>query len=163
MGPASLLVFPQLFLQVFGAGLRRQAEAEAFSANSAELERQARMSDANALDALRQGSLLAGAARRKGTRAVAAQQVALVAGGIDANAGSAANLAATTRGEAEVEANALTNNAAREAWGMQEVGRRYRFQRQQLEREEANARLAFGVNLGGALLGAGASLLGGKP
>lgn len=145
-------------LNIAGAVTQRAAEEKAFDANSRELQRAAKLADAQAVDALRRGSLLAGQARTKGTRVLAEQQIAFASSGVDASVGTPAQLANETGAMSEFDAQTLENNAAREAWGHKEVGRGYGLKRQQLAQQHESGGVRTGLQVGGSLLSAGGAV-----
>ena len=138
-----------------------QAQTNAYIENSKELERSARLEDANAVDSLARGAIAAGQARMRGTLLGAKQRVAYAASGVDASTGTAAGVVASTGIYSELDARTLSNNALRESLGHKEVGRKYRLQRQQLEREQRARETKYALGFTGEAINLGTSLLGG--
>lgn len=101
---------------VEGQAAKRQADRNTARANEA------------ALDALSKGALEAGGARMAGSQTVAKQNVAYSASGVESSTGTAANVQAGTKAQAELEAQVIENDAAREAWGYRKHGMDYQTQ-----------------------------------
>lgn len=138
-----------------------EAENEAFRLSQQELLRSARLADANAMDAVRRGGLLAAQARRRGVQLQAAQRVGFGASGLEAGEGTPAALAARTAAAAELEAATIENDAVRTAFGMRETARQYRSRLEQLSAQKAAGDTARLTRLMSGTLGAGSRLLGG--
>lgn len=85
----------------------------------------ARLAAKAAADALQRGEQAAGRARYATSRRVAAQRTAYARSGVDANAGTAADVQAETAAIGEYEAQLEKNNAYREAMGYAEQGRQF--------------------------------------
>lgn len=128
--------------------LAEAAEARDAQANI-EIARYARV------DAIARGAQAAGFARMEGTRVVARQRIAFAAGGIDVTVGTPADVATSTAMMAELDAQTLQNNAAREAWGFKRTEEKIVRQRRMAE---TTRRLDIGKALAG---GPGVSILGG--
>ena len=93
-----------------GIAAKKQADANTAMANEA------------ASDALARGARDAGALRMAGSQVAARQMVAFANSGVDATVGTAANVQAGTKANAELEALTTENNAAREAFGYKKHG-----------------------------------------
>lgn len=122
--------------------------------NELELQRQSQIKAGQAVDAEARGAVLAGAALEKGTAIAAKQRGAYSDAGVDASVGTAADVSAETAVRAAHEANLVTNNAAREAWGFREsaVSLATQARREKSQRDERTA---------GAVLSSAASIIGG--
>lgn len=68
-------------------------------------------------DAVARGAEAEGEVRMAGSRLADQQALLYANSGVDANVGTAANVVASTRAQAEKDALTVRNNAAREAWG----------------------------------------------
>lgn len=86
------------------------------------------LADRAAADALARGAGEAGKMRAAGSDLAAQQMVAFANSGVDASVGTAANVQASTKAKAELEALTLENNAAREAWGYKKHGLQFETQ-----------------------------------
>lgn len=135
---------------------KSEAEQDAGYANTLELERAARMADAQAVDALSRGNLLAGQRRMKGTSLMRSQKVAYAASGVTAE-GTPSQALDSSQLFSEYDAQNLQNNAVREAFGFKEVGRKYRAQRDETKRKMEQSQKEAQL----ALIGQGISLIGG--
>lgn len=124
-------IFGQLF-GMAGKWINLQNEQRVAQQNIAELQRSAKLEDANAVDSLSRGSFAAGLVRRKASQAIQDQQVAFGASGVDSSYGTPANIALSTQANAEADAQQYMNNAAREAFGHKEIGRKYGIQTQMI-------------------------------
>ena len=102
---------------MFGAtaemGAKMREEADNFNA----LTESIRDEERSAVDANQRGAVLAGLARMRGSKLASQQQVAFAAGGVDSSVGTAADVIAETALMTELDADTISNNAAREAWG----------------------------------------------
>lgn len=96
-----------------------QANAE-LARNEIELNRQSALAEGQAADSVGLGGVLAGLAREKGAQLLAKQKVAYSAAGVDAGVGTAADVGVEAAMLSEHDANVITANAAREAWGYKE-------------------------------------------
>lgn len=103
-----------------GLGAKQQADA----AREAALEN-ARLARLAAADAVRRGEQQAGLVRRDASRVIGQQRVAYAASGVDVGVGSPVNVAGDTRMIAEMDAEVIRNNAAREAWGYRRQGAQF--------------------------------------
>lgn len=95
----------------------------------AEAEYQAKLAEQNAglasmaaMDATQRGSVEANKARTAGSTILGRQRVGLAASDVDIQSGSALNLQTSTSASAELDAQTVRNNAAREAWGYKVQG-----------------------------------------
>lgn len=147
-----LLALAGAAAQAIGMGLRAKAEADAAERNIAELGRAAKLEDSNAIDALRQGALLASQQRMRAGQMVGQQKTAFAAGGIDATVGTPAALASATSFWGEVDAQAAKNNAWRQAMGHRETARRYRAGIDSTRAERADSAVATGIGMGATML-----------
>lgn len=124
---------------VFGMAAQDQAmlaESDANFLNRQEVTRAEGASRANAADVLAQGAIAAGQARLGASQLQARQSVAYTASGVDAGQGTAAQVVDFTGFMGEAQARAAKNDALRAALGHQEMARKYRITRRQLENEQ---------------------------
>lgn len=91
-------------------------------ADKKQADRNTAMAEEAAADAVRRGGREAAGARMAGSAAAAQQAVAYDASGVDSTVGTAANVQAGTKAQAELQALTIENNAAREAWGYRKHG-----------------------------------------
>lgn len=112
-------------LQAFGQADAFTKEREAALDNMAELERSARMEEANATAVMQRGALAAGRQRMAGSDLAGQQRIAYAMGSIDSTSGTAAATMRSTAAFSELDAETLRNNAIREAFGHKESARRY--------------------------------------
>ncbi len=131
------------------AALKGQAEIVAINARIAEL---------GAQSALNQGQQQVGALTLKAGQLKSSQRAAMAANGVDLGVGNAAEIQASTDIMKEIDANTLTANAVRSAWG-------YRTQAVNFENEALTKRATAGAispfgSAAGSLLGSAASVAG---
>lgn len=141
-----------------GGAAQREAEGRAYDFNSRELERSAKLEDANAVDALARGSSQAGRLRQRGTQLQAEQALAYANSGVDSTVGTPAQVQSATGNVSELDALTTENNALREAWGHKEVGRKYRAQKVALAEEYAAGGTKQALNTASTLLGTAGGL-----
>lgn len=127
-------------MAAYGQIEQGKAEASAMRANAANVVR-------SAADVEARGRQQAGQVRLEAGQAIGAQKVAFGASGVDGSVGSPLALAADSRMQAELDAQTLKNNAAREAWGMRSEAADLR--RLATRTEKASKRAAVGTLLGG--------------
>lgn len=98
---------------------RKQANAvEAQGKYEAAADRQnASLADAQAADAIARGQVEEGRYRLGTTQQIGATRAALASQGVDIGTGSALDVQGSEAGIGELDALAIRNNAAREAWG----------------------------------------------
>lgn len=144
-------------LNLVGAGVTAKGQLDSGDAALAAAKTNAqrmRTTAASVEDVARQD---AARVRGEASQVIGQQRAAFGASGIDASVGSAANLAAYSRQQAELDALRLKNNAAREAWGIrtqaQEVLRQGRM-------EKKNSRVAAVGTIMGGLSGSAQSFYG---
>lgn len=125
-----------------------------------ELTQAAKESDANAVDAIKRGSIQAGALKSQGTAALEAQRLAFTAGGVDATSGTAAQMSAATRAAAEMDAMVAQNDAMREAMGFRVQARKYRQQYKDVLTADAAQTEARAAKVWGAWADAAGSMFG---
>lgn len=147
-------------VNLFAGAMATDSKIHADAANANELERVARLEDANAVDSLSRGSLLAGQARMRGSQVIGKQRVAYANSGVDVSVGTPVDVAGGTRLFSEMDAQTLVNNAAREAYGHEQVGIKYRAQKQQVENDLSAQQTALPLNAVGSLLGMAGGLVG---
>jgi hypothetical protein len=100
-----------------GTLMSYQAQIEAGKANKTINEYNARVSDAQATDALARGEETAGLIRSDARRVTGAQRASLAGQGIDLSSGSAVDIQNDTAVQSERDVRTAQANAAREAWG----------------------------------------------
>lgn len=105
-----------------------EAEKKENEAQQAEAARNQLLAERAAQDALSRGNVDASKARSEGTVTADAQFSAYANSGVDPTVGTAAAVQASTRAQAELDAQTLKNNAAREAWGFRTQGLSYQRQ-----------------------------------
>lgn len=136
-------------VQLVGAGMAaRDAQQQGLEAQKAAREN-ARLARREAGQVRQAGARAAAEAKMKGTRIIAEQKAEWGASGIDGGVGTPLELMAESRMNAELDAMTLSNNALREAWGLQK-------QATQAETEGRRAALAGRRQAAATLLGAGA-------
>lgn len=118
----------------------------------------ARIAELGAQSALNQGQQQVGALTLKAGQLKSSQRAAMAANGIDLGVGNAAEIQASTDVMKEIDANTLTANAVRSAWG-------YRTQAVNFENEALTKRATAGAispfgSAAGSLLGSAASVAG---
>lgn len=130
--------------QLWGSIEGANAEIDAAKRQSYRERQQADMAIRSAQE---RGAFEAGRQRRKGTEVAAEQRSAYTASGVDATQGTAAAVQADTAALSELDAQTLSINAAREAWG-------YREQKRQIgENFQATAKNANQKGTAGAIGG----------
>jgi hypothetical protein len=136
-----------------------QGKADA-EANELQLQRERRQANVAINSAMERGNFEAGKQRLLTSQFVAKQRQAYTASGVDASSGTTAAVQADTAALGEFDAQQISINAAREAWG-------YREQKTQAEEnwglnERNNNRKVTAGTLGGLSKGvAGIASLGG--
>lgn len=129
-----------------GGGISAYGQYEEGQAAGDAASQNARFARLAARDALARGSAEAGQARMAGSEVASAQTVAQAAAGVDPSVGSAAELSAQSKAMAELDADALQVNAAREAWGL-------RVQANNLDAQGRQAKKAAKYGVAGSILG----------
>jgi hypothetical protein len=122
-------------LNLFKSGIAWQASTSDATNNQLELERQARLEDALAVDAVVRGKLAAGRLRQRGQQLAGKQRLAYAASGIEMTSGTAVDVQAGTQAMVELDAMMLENNAAAEAWGHKRVSDKYLYEAYRAGRE----------------------------
>lgn len=136
----------------FGAATNKinlQSQADTAESN-------ARIAELGAQSALMQGQQQVGALTLKAGQIKGSQRASLAANGVDLGVGSAAEIQASTDIMKEIDANTLTANAVRSAWG-------YRTQAVNFENEALTKRATAGAispfgSAAGSLLGSAGSV-----
>lgn len=141
-------------------GMATSAIGSYFSAGAqkATLQGQADIADINAQIAelgaqqeLLKGQRQVGAITLKAGQLKASQRAAMAANGIDLGVGSAAEIQASTDLMKEIDANTLTANAVRDAWGFRTQA--VNFQNEALMKRAGAAGISPGMAAGTSLLG----------
>ena len=135
-----------------GTLMQGMAANSAARAQAAAEQQNARIADAQALDAVKRGGIEELKLRRQMSIHQGQQRAMLAASGVDVDSGSPLDLQEASMREGEQDAAAIRFNASREAWGynVEAVNRR----------NAASAARAAGRNaLTGSIIGAGTSLL----
>ncbi len=148
------IVAGSIGLGLAGSGLQAKGQYD----QGVEAERAARINAARlraqAADVQQIANTEAGQTRTEATKIIGEQNVAFSASGVDASVGSPAALAAYSRAQAELDAQKIKNNAAREAWGI-------RAQAAEVARQGKSARKAANNAAIGSILGGLSSAAGG--
>lgn len=110
-------------------------------------------------DATNRGATAAGLARGEASKLSAEQKVAYVNSGVDSSIGTAANVQAGTAAGGEYDAMVASNNAAREAWGHDQVTANLKTQKD-INIQKANNEITSTI-LGGLASGVQAANSGG--
>lgn len=134
-----------LFTGLFGKVSAFEENKRVGLLQMSEAARAASIADRNAALEREQGSMAAGWARIKGTRAAQQQRVAFASAGIDTNSGTAMQLQESTAAMAELDAVTIRNNARRAAFGHEEVARRARLEEGELRRKWRDGGLLGGT------------------
>lgn len=125
-------------VQTFTGILKQVAayDAEKYAAleQVGELERAAAAENFNATSALLRGAQDAGRYRAQGGLVQGQQATGFALGNVDASSGSAADVQASSRMMAELDAQTARNNAIRQAFGHKEVARKYRAEVDRLDK-----------------------------
>ncbi|WP_323030245.1 hypothetical protein [Castellaniella sp.] len=109
----------------FGAATQKATlggQAAVAEANARIFESNAHLAELSAQSALSQGQQQVAALTMKAGRTKSAQRAALAANGVDVGEGSAAEIQASTDILKEIDANTITANAVRTAWGYRTQG-----------------------------------------
>lgn len=134
------------------------AQKTALQGQAAVADINARIAELGAQSALYQGQQQVGALTLKAGQLKSGQRATMAANGIDLGTGNAAEIQASTDIMKEIDANTLTANAVRSAWG-------YRTQAVNFENEALTKRATAGTispfgSAVGSLLGSAASVAG---
>lgn len=152
------------FTQMFGAVAELYGGSDERPDHLAEYARSAAMEAQNAVAARMRGGIAAGRRRMAGSALGGTQKVAYAMGGIDASSGTAAQTSSSSAIFAELDAQTISNNAVREAFGHEESARKYRREAQKIKddlaRDDARKAMKFAGNLV-QMYGSVASALGG--
>lgn len=152
MGAAALPL--SMGLGAIGTGIQAKgAYDQGVEAQRAAKINAARMR-ATAADVERIANVEAGGVRTDATKIIGEQRAMVGASGIDTSVGSVVDMAAYTRAQAELDAQKLKNNAAREAWGI-------RTQAAEVQRQGRAAKTAGKMQAIGTILGGASSMAGG--
>lgn len=119
-------------LQVAGAGAsaysaysNSQGAKTAYNAQGQVAENNAQIARWQAEDALKRGGRDASRMRVKTNQLKGAQRAQLAANGVDLGVGSALNMLTDTDYFGEIDANTITDNAAKEAWAIRAQANNY--------------------------------------
>jgi hypothetical protein len=147
-----------LAAQVGGAASSAIGSYYSAEANKATLQGQANVADINsriaelgAQSALYQGQQQVGALTLKAGQLKSSQRTALAANGVDLGEGNAAELQASTDIMKEIDANTLTANAVRSAWGYRTQATNY--QNEALMKRAGASSINSGMAVASSLLG----------
>ena len=116
----------------------------------------ARISELGAQSALMQGQQQVGALTLKAGQLKSSQRAAMAANGIDLGTGNAAELQASTDIMKEIDANTLTANAVRSAWGYRTQA--MNFKNEALTRRASAGAISPGMAAASSLLGSAGSV-----
>lgn len=140
-------------LGMIGSGVQAKSQYDQGVAADEAARTNARRMRAQAADVKAIANTEAGKVRTEATKIIGEQNVAFSASGVDASVGSPAALAAYSRAQAELDAQKMKNNAAREAWGINaQATETVRMGR---AAKKAGKYAAIGTILGGAANAAG--------
>lgn len=112
-------------LGAFGVAGAQEAQGR-WARETAEFD--SRMMELQAQDAERRGNIAANRTRAAGRRIIGSQRAALAAQGVDVSTGSAVDVQEDTAYQAELDAQQITANAWREAWGLRTQSQERLFQ-----------------------------------
>lgn len=129
------------------AGYQAYAQHQAGQAQKSIANRNAKLLDASAADALERGNEEALASRRRTRLLVGEQRVAAAAQGIDANSGVAMDLQDQAQMHGAADEATIRKNAWREAWGIRTQASNQRLEGRYAARAGTNN--AIGTGLGG--------------
>lgn len=139
-------------LGALGSVMQGVAANNAAKAEASAAEQNARIADLQATEAVKGSSKEEMKLRRQMQMLQGRQRAVAAASGLNADAGSMADIQDASMREGEQDVSVLRMNAARESWGYQVQGTNYR--------NQASAARAAGKNaMLGGFFGAGASLL----
>ena len=116
----------------------------------------ARISELGAQSALMQGQQQVGALTLRAGQLKSSQRAAMAANGIDLGTGNAAELQASTDIMKEIDANTLTANAVRSAWGYRTQA--MNFKNEALTRRASAGAISPGMAAASSLLGSAGSV-----
>ena len=116
----------------------------------------ARISELGAQSALMQGQQQVGALTLRAGQLKSSQRTAMAANGVDLGAGNAAELQASTDIMKEIDANTLTANAVRSAWGYRTQA--MNFKNEALTRRASAGAISPGMAAASSLLGSAGSV-----
>lgn len=102
-----------------------QANKQAYGAQAQVASNNAQVAGWQAEDALRRGARAASNSRIQTKQLKGAQIARMAANGIDVGEGSALNILTDTDQFGEIDANTITDNAAREAWAIRQQAAGY--------------------------------------
>lgn len=111
----------------------------------------ARLADIAAGDAMARGHLAAATALLRGAQLGGRQKLAYAAAGVKADTGSALDVLTDTSLMSKLDADRISNDAAREAWGYQAKGAQFR---QKAAIDESEGLNAAGQSILGGVMGA---------
>lgn len=133
---------------VYGGIAGSDAQRKAGKARQAAADRQAGVAEDAAIDAIARGEQEVGQVRREASDVISAQRVAYAGAGVDISSGTVADVIASTRAKAELDALKVKQNAARAAWGFKQEAENLRrggvYERQAAD-NEATGTLLTGV------------------
>jgi len=118
----------------------------------------ARIAELGAQSVLLQGQRQVGALTLKAGQLKSSQRVAMAANGIDLGVGNAAEIQASTDIMAEIDADTLTANAVRSAWGYRTQA--VNFQNEALTKRATAGAINPGMSAASSLLGSAGSVAG---
>lgn len=150
-------------MQIAGATSSAVGSYYSAATNKINLEGQAAIADINARvselgaqSALDQGQKQVGALTLKSGQLKSSQRAAQAANGIDLGAGSAAEVRASTDIMKEIDANTLTANAVRSAWGYRAEAVNY--QNEAIMKRATAGAISPGMAAASSLLGSAGSV-----
>ncbi len=158
--PTTIMMGVGLATGVAGSLISANGQAKAGQAAQDAAYQNAHTTEVAAGDLTRRGEVASGEARMKGTASIGDMRAAYGASGVDGTVGSPLAAMADVRMMSELDALKIKNNAAREAWGMQQDAKRMRTEGDNALKAGKNAALSTLLGGGGDALKGGAAAYG---
>lgn len=150
-GPASGYAVAGAGFSILGGLLKGMAAIQSGDANARVAERNAAFARAGAGDALLRGHIAAQYKLLRGSQMASKQTASYAGAGVDVTSGSVVETTSDTKGMSAFEALMAENDAARQAWGLGEVAKRYD---REAELDRVNAQKQLGESILGGAAGA---------
>lgn len=141
-----------------GSYFSAATQKAALQGQAAVADTNARIAELGAQSALNQGQQQVGALTLKAGQLKSSQRTTMAANGIDLGSGNAVEIQASTDIMKEIDANTLTANAVRSAWGYRTQA--VNFQNEALTKRATAGAISPGMSAGSSLLGSAASVAG---
>ena len=161
--PSTQLASASLMGQIGGAASSAIGSYYSAATNKINLQTQADIAGANARiaelgaqSALNQGQQQVGALTLRAGQLKSSQRVSLAANGVDLGVGNAAEIQASTDIMKEIDANTLTANAVRSAWGYRTQA--MNFQNEAMMKRAGAGAISPGMSAASSLLGSAGSV-----